>query len=82
MNKNCEKINKNVYKFFEQMLQTEVKKIELLLLTTVVYNCCEQQLTFWNKGRLTHVEVEPTLWLCTKQIMAGIKLFGHYVLCA
>ena len=35
--------------FNEQMLQTEVKKIELLLLTTVVYNCCEQQLTFWNK---------------------------------
>ena len=34
------------------------------------------------KGGLTHVEVEPILWLRTKQIMAGIKLFGHCLLCA
>ena len=26
-----------------------------------------------NKGGLTHVEVEPILWLRTKQILAGIK---------
>ena len=35
----------------------------------------------WNlnfsKGGLTHVEVEPILWLRSKQIMAGIKLFGY-----
>ena len=30
-----------------------------------------------NKGGLTHVEVEPILWLRTKQIMAGMKLFGY-----
>ena len=23
------------------------------------------------------MEVEPILWLCTKQIMAGIELFGY-----
>ena len=28
------------------------------------------------KGGLTHVEVEPILWLRTKQLMAGIQLFG------
>ena len=32
---------------------------------------------FAEKGGLTHVEVEPILWLRTKQIMAGIKLFGY-----
>ena len=35
----------------------------------------------WNlnfsKGGITHVEVEPILWLRSKQIMAGIKLFGY-----
>ena len=30
-----------------------------------------------NKGGLTHVEVEPILWLRTKQIMARIKIFSY-----
>ena len=29
------------------------------------------------KGGFTDVEVEPILWLRTKQIMAGIKLFSY-----
>ena len=33
----------------------------------------------FDKGGLTHVEVEPILWLHTKQIIAGIKSFGYSI---